>query len=220
MNARMGTRLTGLRLAPVLSFCLLTVLSGPGASETAAAAAGRGGGGESGIASLSFALPNEVAWVRNPDPNLRRVGITQWVVAGHDARNTPAKVLYQRMAPPRPPAALLGLIRQSLKPCAGVTMGDFTGGSKYHDQINIETICSRLGDEPFGVQSFYSIFSDRRANFLVIAEVRTPPANRAGVLEAGTPAARRQAETSKVFSDLLFKLMRSIRVCDAKKVCI
>ena len=159
-------------------------------------------------------------WARNPDPNLARVGITQWMVAGFDAKSTPAKVLYQRMAPPRPPATLLGLIRQSLKPCAGVSMGDFTGSSKYHDQINIETICSRLGDAPFGVQSFYSIFSDRNANFLVIAEVRTPVANRAGVLEANNAVARRQAETSKLFSDLLFKLMRSIRVCDAKKVCI
>ena len=220
MNARMKTRGTGLRLAPVL-LCLTLVLSGTGAPKTAAAAAKKAGaGGESGIASLSFYLPKEVEWVQNRDAALARGGITQWVVAGYDAKTTPAKVLYQRMSPPRAPATLQGLIRQSLKPCAGVSMGYFTGSSKYHDQINIETICSRLGNEHFGVQSFYSIFSDREANFLVIAEVRTPVASQAGVLEAHNVVARQQAETSRVFSDLLFKLMQSIRVCDAKKVCI
>ena len=173
-----------------------------------------------GIASLSFYLPQEVEWEEKTDPNLARGGITQWVVAGYSARDTPAKVLYQKMLPAKAPATLRKLIHHSLQSCKDSSIGTFKGSSKYHDQINVETICSQLGHERFGVQSFISIFSDTESNHLVIAEVRTPPSSRAGVLEGTNMVTRQQAQTSKVFSDLLFRLMQTIRVCDANQVCI
>ena len=173
-----------------------------------------------GIAYVRISLPEEVEWEVNPDEKLARGGIIQWLVAGYSAKDTPAKVLYQQVKPAKPAGELQMLIDKSLDDCPDVDMGPFQGSSKYHDQINIEAICSRLGEERFGVQSFISIFSDNEANHVVIAEVRTPVAEKAGELNYRNPVMKQQVETSRVFSDLLYKLMHDIRVCDAKDLCI
>ena len=55
---------------------------------------------------------------------------------------------------------------------------------------------------------------------MVLAEIRTPASKKAGVLTFQNTEAQKQAESSKILSELLYNLMQSIRICDEKNLCI
>ena len=172
------------------------------------------------IAYLPFSLPEQVKWVRNPDEALANAGSAEWTLEGYSPAESPARVMYQKIVPAQAPATLKGQILAPLADCTDSQVEAFKGQSKYSDQINIEAICSQLGKDSYGLLSYISIFSDQVANHLVLAEIRTPASKKAGVLTFQNTEAQKQAETSKILSDLLFNLMQTIRVCDEKNLCI
>lgn len=168
------------------------------------------------IAYLTFSLPEQVQWQRNPDES----GMIEWVLAGYDPIESPARVMYQKMEPAQSVVAVKEQILQPLQECLDSQVSGFRGVSRYRVQLNSKAICSQLGQENFGLISFISIFGDQTANHLVIAEVRTPASTRAGALIFQNSEAQKQAEASKILSELLENLMQTIRVCDEQDVCI
>lgn len=172
------------------------------------------------IAYLTFSLPEQVKWERNPDEALANAGVAEWTVAGYSPADSPARVMYQKLAPAQAPATLRRQMLEPLKACPDSLINSFKGMSKYSRQENIEAICSQLGADNFGLISYISIFSDQAANHLVLAEIRTPASKKAGVLSFQNTEAQKQAETSKILSELLYNLMQTIRICDEKNLCI
>lgn len=168
------------------------------------------------IAYLTFSLPEQVQWQRNPEEG----GMIEWVLAGYDPIDSPARVMYQKTEPAQPVAAVREQILQPLQECQDRRVSGFRGMSRYRVQLNTKAICSQLGKENFGLISFVSIFGDQSANHLVIAEVRTPASTKAGSLIFQNSEAQKQAEASKILSELLENLMQTIRVCDEKDACI
>lgn len=172
------------------------------------------------ISYLTFSLPEQVKWERNPDQALANAGVAEWTMAGYSPAESPARVMYQQIAPAQAPATLRGQMLEPLKTCTDSQINAFKGMSKYSQQVNIEAICSQLGSDNFGLISYISIFSDQAANHLVLAEIRTPASKKAGVLTFQNTEAQKQAETSKILSELLYNLMQTIRICDEKNLCI
>ncbi|NLZ17184.1 MAG: hypothetical protein GX087_05560 [Desulfobulbaceae bacterium] len=172
------------------------------------------------ISYLTFSLPEQVQWERNPDEALANAGVAEWILAGYTAADTPARVMYQKLEPAQAPAALKGQVLGPLKTCPDSQISDFKGLSKYRQQVNFEAICSQLVPNNFGLISYVSIFTDQTANHMVITEIRTPASKKAGVLTFQNTEAQKQAETSKILSELLYNLMQTIRICDEKNLCI
>ncbi len=172
------------------------------------------------IAYLLFSLPEQVQWVRNPDEALLNAGVAEWTLAGYEPADSPARVMYQKLVPAQAPATLRRQVLEPLKDCPDTQVSDLRGMSKYSDQINIEAICSQLGKDNFGLISYIGIFSDQTANHMVITEVRTPASKKAGLLTFQNSEAQKQAEASKILSELLYRLMETIRVCNEKNLCI
>ena len=172
------------------------------------------------ISHLTFSLPEQVKWERNPDEALANAGVAEWTMAGYSVADTPARVMYQKLEPAQAPAALKRQVLEPLKTCPDSQVNDFKGMSKYRQQVNIEAICSQLVPNNFGLISYVSIFSDQAANHMVITEIRTPSSKKAGVLSFQDTEAQRQAEASKILSELLYNLMQTIRICDEKNLCI
>ncbi|MDO5674494.1 MAG: hypothetical protein Q4G66_06225 [bacterium] len=172
------------------------------------------------ISYLTFSLPEQVKWERNPDQALANAGVAEWTMAGYSPADSPARVMYQQIAPAQVPATLQSRMLEPLKTCTDSQTDTFKGMSKYGRQVNVEAICSQLGSDNFGLISYVSIFSDQAANHLVLAEIRTPASKKAGVLSFQNTEAQKQAETSKILSELLYNLMQTIRICDEKNMCI
>ncbi len=172
------------------------------------------------IAYLTFSLPEQVKWERNPDEALAKAGVAEWIMAGYSPADSPARVMYQQIAPAQAPATLRSQMLEPLKSCPDSQINPLKGMSKYHDQVNIGAICSQLGSGNFGLISFISIFSDQAANHLVLAEIRTPASKKAGEFTFQNTEAQKQAETSKILTELLYNLMQTIRICDEKNLCI
>ena len=172
------------------------------------------------IAYLTFLLPNQIKWERNPDEKLNSMNIAEWYVAGTTSATSPIRIIYQKLEPAKPVVSLREEVQGPFSVCKDKKMSEFKGQSVYSDQINIETICSKLGENPFGLISYVSIFSDSVANHVVIAESKTPPSQKAGVLDFKDAENKKQAETAKTLADLAIGLMQSIRACDEKKLCI
>ena len=172
------------------------------------------------ISYLTFSLPEQVKWERNPDEALANAGVAEWTMAGYSPADSPARVMYQKLEPAQAATTLRNQMLEPLKTCQDSQNNPFKGMSKYHDQVNVEAICSQLGSDNFGLISYLSIFSDQAANHLVLAEIRTPASKKAGVLTFQNTEAQKQAESSKIISELLYNLMQSIRICDEKNLCI
>ncbi len=176
--------------------------------------------GKGEISYLTFSLPEQVKWERNPDQALANAGVAEWIMAGYSPADSPARVMYQKLEPAKAPASLKAQVLEPLKTCPDSQLNDFKGMSKYREQVNIEVICSQLVPNNYGLISYVSIFTDQAANHLVITEIRTPVSKKAGVLTFQNTEAQKQAEASKILSELLYNLMETIRICDDKNLCI
>ncbi len=203
-----------LRVVLVLLGSLALCVSGcAGMKKTARQPGKEDQGIKEEIAYLAFSLPEQVQWERNPDE-------AEWTLAGYEPADSPARVMYQKLVPAQAPDALKRQVLEPLRDCPDTQVSDLRGKSKYSDQITIEAICSQFGKDNFGLISYIGIFSDQTANHLLITEVRTPASKKAGLLTFQNSEAQKQAEASKILSELLYRLMESIRVCDEKNLCI
>ena len=172
------------------------------------------------IAYVTFSLPEQVQWEANQDPQLAKSGIAEWIVKGTTAQSTPARVMYQKLSPAQSTSQLKGQVTSTLPSCADSKVTDLRGTSQYRNYITFETICSKLGKNKYGLIDYVSIFTDGESNHVVLAEIKTPPSKKAGVLDAKTAQAQKQAETAKVLAELLNKTIQSVRACDANQRCI
>ena len=172
------------------------------------------------IAYVTFNMPEQVQWEANKDPKLEQSGIAEWIVKGTTAQSTPARIMYQKLSPAQSLNVLKGQVTSTLPSCADSKVTDLRGTSQYRNYITFETICSKLGKNKYGLIDYVSIFSDGEANHVVLAEIKTPPSKKAGVLDAKTAQAQKQAETAKVLAELLNRTIQSVRACDANQRCI
>ena len=126
----------------------------------------------------------------------------------------------QKIAPAQPFDYLKDQLLSSLTACKDSKVTTFNGKSKYADQKNIEAICSQMGNDNYGLITYLSIFNDGVASHLVMAEVRSPPAEKVGQVKFQGTKEQQAAAQSKRFADLLFQTMQTIKVCDSKGLCI
>lgn len=172
------------------------------------------------IAYLTFSPPEQVRWVENDDPALRNSGVAEWMVEGSSAESTPARVMYQKLMPVQDASTLKAQILKPLAGCPDSKVQDLQLGSKYRDQLGFQATCSKLGTQDYGLIDYVAIFSDGVANHVMLAEVKTPPSNKVGVLDSKSAEVQKQAQTSKNFADMLSKAIRSVRVCNEQELCI
>ena len=171
------------------------------------------------IGYLTFALPTQLRWQQNQDPQLGQ-GVAEWFLEGHTSQNSPARVVYQKISPARPPDQLAAQVLNPLKQCSDRYVNNFVATSRYPQQLNMEAICSRIGQSGIGLISYVSIYSDASANHVVMAEVRTPPSNRVGEYDEKNAALQKQVEAGNQLAEWLRRTMQSVRVCDVNKRCI
>ena len=172
------------------------------------------------VAYLTFSLPEQIQWEQNQDPSLQQAGIAEFLVKGYTTKNTPARVIYQQLAPAQTKASLRAQVLKPLENCPDSAVGEFRGDSQYRDQLNLEAVCSRLGQKgQYGLISFVSIFSDSASNHLVVSEVRTPPTAKAGDFNFKNAQMQQEAANRQAIAQLLRKTMQGIRACDEQKNC-
>ena len=122
--------------------------------------------------------------VENDDPALRNSGVAEWMVEGSSAESTPARVMYQKLMPVQDASTLKAQILKPLAGCPDSKVQDLQLGSKYRDQLGFQATCSKLGTQDYGLIDYVAIFSDGVANHVMLAEVKTPPSNKVGVLDS------------------------------------
>lgn len=172
------------------------------------------------VAYLTFSLPERIQWEQNEDEKLQNAGIAEFLVKGYTSKNTPARVIYQQLVPAETKAALRSQVLKPLENCPDSAVSEFRGTSRYRDQLNLEAICSRLGQNgPYGLISYVSIFSDSESNHLVVSEVRTPPTTKAGEFNFKNAEQQKEAANRQAIAELLRKTMEGIRACDEQKNC-
>ncbi len=219
---------TSPRKAVVLLLCSIALLVSGCAGAGSKRGAGKNAGKveqstqtvKHGISYLTFSLPEQVKWERNPDQALASAGVAEWTMAGYSPADSPARVMYQQLVPATSPAGLQAQVLEPLKTCPDSLVESVRGMSRYRDQLHIKAVCSQLVPNNFGLISYISMFTDQAANHLVIMEIKTPASKKAGVLTFQNTEAQKQAETSKILSELLYNLMQTIRVCNNKDQCI
>ncbi len=175
---------------------------------------------EPDIVRLTFSLPEQIEWMRNSDPAMLSDGVNEWFMVGFTPETTPVRVMDQKIAPAQPFDYLKDQLLSSLTACKDSKVTTFNGKSKYADQKNIEAICSQMGNDNYGLITYLSIFNDGVASHLVMAEVRSPPAEKVGQVKFQGTKEQQAAAQSKRFADLLFQTMQTIKVCDSKGLCI
>ena len=69
------------------------------------------------ISYLTFSLPEQVKWERNPDEALANAGVAEWTMAGYSPADSPARVMYQKLEPAQAATTLRNQMLEPLKTC-------------------------------------------------------------------------------------------------------
>ncbi|MBS9777676.1 MAG: hypothetical protein KGV50_02825 [Gammaproteobacteria bacterium] len=172
------------------------------------------------IDTVNFELPKQVKWKQAKNESNKGNILAEWIPEGSNSKNTPVRVIYQRLNPSQPTAQFM---EKAIKPlqsvCADVKVAPFKTASKYADQASVEIICSQLGKNQFGTVSYVSVFTDGAANHVLVSEIKMPASKKAGVLNFKNEKQKQQAQNSKMLAGLMFQFTNSVRVCDKAKKC-
>ena len=171
---------------------------------------------EPDIVRLTFSLPEQIEWMKNSDPAMLSDGVNEWFMVGFTPETTPVRVMDQKIAPAQPFDYLKDQLLSSLTACKDSKVTTFNGKSKYADQKNIEAICSQMGNDNYGLITYLSIFNDGVASHLVMAEVRSPPAEKVGQVKFQGQRNSRQRHRVNVLPIYSFRPCKPLKCATAR----
>lgn len=174
------------------------------------------------IAYVNFVLPNQIEWVQHiNERNAQGAIVAEWGMKNYSQTDTPLRIIYNRVVPTNTPVNLLNQLIAPLKQgCTDITVTALPSPSKYSIQSGAEVICARLDKNNFGLLAKLYVFADKDAMHLVVSEVKTPPSQEAGILNARNEPEKRLVQNTQAAIAILSQFMQTIRVCSAKDQCV
>lgn len=179
------------------------------------------GGSEESVEYLTADLPQQIQWAQNKNETTKSGGMKQeWIVNGFTPNDTPAKISYQKLIPGTNSSKVMAeLLKPYKQSCKDISLTEIPLNAKHDNKTGYEIICSQLGNNPFGVIAYASVFSGKESSHVIRAKVKTPPSAKAGQLDVSNQQQRAQAENIAALAQLMQVMSQNIKVCDANNNC-
>ncbi|PIE45910.1 MAG: hypothetical protein CSA45_01340 [Gammaproteobacteria bacterium] len=173
------------------------------------------------IDHITMSLPKQIQWQQAQNKKFDDGSmLAVWTVKGRNAQNSPVQVVYNKVPAGNDAKAFLQKSIQPLKKsCADIKITDLPAGSKHTNQSSIEVICSRLGKDGYGMVYYVTALADAKTTHMVRSEIKTIPSEKAGMLKPSNKQEQAFVKNSVAIIDLMSNFMKTIRACDAQKVC-
>lgn len=174
------------------------------------------------IAYINFLMPSQIEWV-NYVNNRNEAGaiVAEWGMKNYSKSDTPIRIIYNRAVPTGVPVNLLNdLIIPLKKSCTDIKITALSSSSRYSTQSGAEVICARLGSNNFGILANLYVFADKEAMHLVASEVKTPPSEKAGILNFSNDSEKQLVQNTQAAISILEQFMGTVKVCAENNRCI
>lgn len=172
------------------------------------------------INHVHFALPKNITWVQTTNQQQSGNISNEWVIQSFNPVTTPVGFAYQRL---KTNMNMSQFIEQLVKPyqnrCNDVEIFPLLIKNAYPQTVGVELICAEFAKSGYGVLADAVIFSDGYAMHLLLSEVKTLPAKRAGELAVFNDQQKQQAQRSQQLSQMMLATLNAIKVCDNHQQC-
>lgn len=170
---------------------------------------------------ITMSFPEQIQWQQQQNKKLDNGGIiAEWIVKGSTSQNTPVRVVYNKLLPGSDTKSLLDRAIEPLKTsCADIKITNLPATSKHANQTNMEVICSRMGKNNFGMVFYFTALADAKATHVVRSETKTIASEKAGTLVPANKQQQQQVKNSAAIIALMNNFSKTVRACDAQKVC-